>query len=259
MAIRQSRNAGSRQLSILSHLKDNGRATVDDLAELFQTTPQTIRKDLTALEEDNQIIRFHGGASLVAGSEYLGVDVRSEIAREQKDIIGRAVAQLVPNNSVLLINAGTTTAASMPYFSNHLGLKVVTDSVYMADGLRSHVGLEVMIPAGIVRSSDGVVLGESAVEFIRQFRADLAIIGAAAISKDGSLLDYDLREAAVTKAIIESSRSVILAADSKKFGQSAPIKFAHINQIGTVVTDGGAQNDLQKLCEQYGVQLHIAE
>lgn len=256
--MKQTRNASARQLSILGYLKDNGRASVDDLAELFQTTPQTIRKDLTALEQDNQIIRFHGGASLVAGSEYLGVDTRREIAREEKDKIGRAIAGLVPNNSVVIINAGTTTAASMPYFSNHLGLKVVTDSVYMANGLREHVGLEVMIPAGIVRSSDGVVLGESAVDFIRQFRADLAIIGSAAIAKDGALLDYDLREAAVTKSIIDSARSVILAADSKKFGQSAPITFGHISQVNTLVTDSGMSKELNALCDAHNVQAQIA-
>lgn len=257
--MKQNRNANARQLSILVHLNENGRATVDELADIYQTTPQTIRKDLTVLEENNQIIRFHGGASLVAGSEYIGVDARREIAREEKDLIGRAVAKLVPNNSVIIINAGTTTAATIPFFSAHLGLKVVTDSVYLANGLRKCVGLEVMIPAGIVRSSDGAVLGDSAVDFISQFRADLAIIGAAAIAKDGSLLDYDLRETSVTKAIIKSARSVILAADSKKFGLSAPVSFGHISQVSNLVTDKGVGPDLRRLCTQYGVQMTIAE
>jgi DeoR family glycerol-3-phosphate regulon repressor len=256
--MKQNRNATTRQLSILSHLKSNGRASVDELAEIFQTTPQTIRKDLSALEQNNQIMRFHGGASLVAGSEYLSVDARKEIARDEKEKIGQALASLVPNNSVLMLNAGTTTITSVPYFSSHLGLKVVTDSVLLANGLRECVGLEVMIPAGIVRSSDGAVLGESAVDFIRQFRADLAIIGAAAIAKDGALLDYDLRETAVTKAIIQSARNVILAADSSKFGQSAPIKFGHISDANTLVTDANASKELRNLCAEQGVQVHLA-
>ena len=110
--MKPNRNVAARQAAILKHLQGRGRALVDDLAEMFATTPQTIRKDLNALAEGNQIARFHGGAALVGGTEYTGFDVRQEIARDEKEAIGRAVAGLIPNNSSLIINGGTTTAAA---------------------------------------------------------------------------------------------------------------------------------------------------
>ena len=110
--MKTNRNSLSRQMAILEYLQKNGRALVDDLAAMFDTTPQTIRKDLNALAEVNQIARFHGGAALVGGTEYIGYSVREEIARDEKEAIGRAVAALIPNNSSVIINSGTTTVAA---------------------------------------------------------------------------------------------------------------------------------------------------
>lgn len=256
--MKPSRNALKRQTAILRHLQKSGRAVVDDLAELFGTTPQTIRKDLSALAEDNQIVRFHGGAALVGGTEYTGFEVRQQIARDEKEAIGRATAGLVPNNSSLIINAGTTTAAVARHLSHHVGLKIVSDSVSLANEIRGFAGVEVMVPGGTVRRSDGAILGEAAVDFIRQFRVDTAVIGAAAIAEDGALLDYDLREAWLARAIIENARTVILAADATKFGRAAPIRIGHMNDIDTLVTDRGCPEALAALARSTSVRLILA-
>lgn len=256
--MKSSRNAVVRQTAILRHLQRSGRALVDELAEEFGTTPQTIRKDLNALAEVNQISRFHGGAALVGGTEYIGFKVREQIARDEKEAIGRTAAGLIPNNSSLIINAGTTTAAVARHLSHHVGLKLLTDSVALANEIKDFVGVEVMVPAGIVRGSDGAILGEATVDFIRQFRVDTAVVGAAAISEDGTLLDYDLREAWVVKAIIENARNVILAADSTKYGRAAPICIGQIGDVGTLVTDKGCSEGLRKICAESNVRLVLA-
>ena len=257
--MKTSKNAAARQTAILKHLQKNGRALVDELAEMFGTTPQTIRKDLTTLAEVNQIARFHGGAALVGGTEYTGFSVRKEIARDAKDVIGRVVAAQIPDSISLIINSGTTTAAVASNLTHHIGLRIVTDSVVLANDIREFAGVEVMVPAGTVRKSDGVILGEAAVDFIRQFRVDMAIIGSAAIAADGALLDFDLREASIARAIIENARSVILAADSMKFGRAAPVCIGQINQIDTLVTDSKCPPLLRQLCANEGVRLIIAE
>jgi len=256
--MKASKNAVARQSAILKHLQSHGRTTVEDLVDLLLTTPQTIRKDLTALEESNQISRFHGGASLIGGSEYTGFEARQEIARDEKIAIGRKVSSLIPNNSSLIINSGTTTLAAARFLEHHVGMKVVTDSVSLANEIRGFVGLEVMVPGGAVRKSDGAILGEAAIEFIRQFRVDTAIIGAAAISTDGSFLDFDLREVSIVRAIIENARTVILAADSMKFGRVAPVCVGNIDQIDVLVTDSSCPDDLENLCKTRGVRLFKA-
>lgn len=247
-----------RQAAILGHLQTSGRALVDELAEIFATTPQTIRKDLNALAEEDQIVRFHGGAVLIGGTEYTGFAVRQQIAREEKERIGRTVAGLVPNNSSLIINAGTTTASVARQLSHHVGLKTVTDSVLLANEIRDFAGLEVMVPGGTVRRSDGAILGEAAVDFIRQFRVDTAVIGVAAIASDGALLDYDLREAWLARAMIENARTVILAADSTKYGRAAPIRIGHLTDVDTLVTDQKCPASLTGLALEASVRLILA-
>ncbi len=253
--MKKSRNTRSRRAAILAFLQENGQASVDNLASLFETTPQTIRKDLTVLADDDRVIRFHGGASLLAGTEYVGYDVRKEIARAEKELIGQAAAKLIPNNAAVFINSGTTTAAVARNLTHHVGLKIVTDSVSVANAIKGFAGIEVFVPGGVVRSSDGAILGESATDFIRQFRADVAVIGTAAIASDGALLDFDLREASVARAIIENTRAVILTADSTKFERLAPVCFGHIKQMREIVTDQGCSLALRNLCKVNGVGL----
>ncbi|MEP2531410.1 DeoR/GlpR family DNA-binding transcription regulator [Shimia sp.] len=253
--MRTSKNTQTRHASILKHLKQNGRATVDEFAALLATTPQTIRKDLSQLATEGQVMRFHGGASLLAGTEYTQFSVRQEIAREEKEMIGRAVADMVPDNTAVMINSGTTTAAVARHLQHHTGLRIVTDSVSVANEIRGFPGVEVVVPGGVVRASDGAILGEQAVDFIRQFRTDIAVIGAAALGPDGALLDYDLREASVARTIIDNARHVILAVDSSKFDRMAAVCIGHLSQVRTLVTDSRCPDALRALCKTHGVGL----
>ncbi len=248
----------ARQAEILKLLKRDGRAIVDDLAELLETTPQTIRKDLNTLAQDNQIIRFHGGATLAAGTEYAGFDVRSEIMSEEKDLIGAAVAAEIPNNSNVILNGGTTTMAVARHLVHHVGLKVVVDSVNLANELRSCIGVQVIVPSGVVRNADGAIFGATTVDFIRRFRADVAVVGAAAVGADGALIDYDLEESAVSEAIISSGRNVVLAVDSSKFGKMAPVAFGAMAQIDTLVSDAGFAPEMKALADHYDVRFVVA-
>jgi len=253
--MKDSNRFSSRQAAILNQVKQQGRVQVDDLADIFSTTPQTIRKDLQVLADASKVMRFHGGASLLTSLEYTDFEIRRKIAAREKQAIGKAVASLIPNNIALMINAGTTTAAVAMHLQYHTGLKIVPDNVSLANDLRLFEGVEIMVPSGVVRRTDGAILGETAVDFIRMFRADIGVIGTAAISPDGALLDYDLREANVARAIIECSQHVILAADSSKFIGKGPVQIGHLSQVDTLVTDHCKDSVIRDLCKAHNVDL----
>ncbi len=245
----------ARRKTILLYLQQHGRSSVDDLATEFETTPQTIRKDLAALSNDNKVMRFHGSVSLLVGSKYAKFDLRKEVEPVEKKKIGVATAEQIPNNAVIFINAGTTTTAVARCLKGHTGLILVTDSVSLADTIRGFTGVEVYVPGGKVRSSDGVIMGGAAVEFIRQFRADIAVVGAAAIARDGTLLDFDLREAQIARTFIENANNVILAVDSTKFDRLAPVSIGHMKHVQTLVTGSGCPTALRQLCKTHDVGL----
>src|SRR5690606_29545610 len=131
--------------------------------------------------------------------------------------------------------------------SSHKGLMVVTNNINVANRMRAYRDCEVVIAGGIVRGSDGGIVGEAAVDFFRQFKVDYAVIGASAIDADGALLDYDFREVKVAQAIIANARHVILAADSTKFERSAPVRIGQISQVQTFITDRCESLSLREL------------
>lgn len=248
----------TRQINILSVIQEKKSVKVDDLAEKFVTTPQTIRKDLQLLAELHHVVRYHGGAALLGGVEYGSLAARRAVAKNEKQAIAKLVAQRIPNNSVIFLNAGTTIDFVADELHDLSGLKIITDNVDLASKTKAYPGVEVIVPGGSVRGSDGAILGAEAVDFIRQFRVDFAAISAAAIGEDGALLDYDLQEAQICQAILANARHVILAVDSGKFIRSAPVAFGNLLQVHTLVTDVGVKDWVRKLCFDNDVELLVA-
>jgi DeoR family glycerol-3-phosphate regulon repressor len=240
---------------ILELARHTGRVTVDDLAERFQVTPQTIRKDLGELCQKRLLARVHGGAIVSSGVENVQYEARRLIATEQKTAIGLAAAALIPNNASLFINIGTTTEAVARALLQHKELMVITNNINVANEMRLYPQIEVVIASGVVRRSDGGIVGEAAVDFIRQFKVDFAIIGSSAIDEDGALLDYDYREVKVAQAIIQNARNVVLVTDSTKFNRTAPVRIGHLDQIDVLVTDRCESEAIRQICDTHQIQL----
>lgn len=244
-----------RQTEILDIAKAEGRVLVEELAIRFAVTPQTIRKDLNDLCESHALTRIHGGAIFPSGAENVRYEARRSIAAPEKQAIGKAAADLIPNNASLFINIGTTTEAVGEALLDHRELMVITNNINVANRLRVFPSMEVVIAGGVVRGSDGGVVGEAAVDFIRQFKVDYAVIGVSAIDQDGALLDYDYREVKVAQAIMANARHVILVADSSKFERAAPVRIGHLSQVHTFITDRCDSAAIRTICLDNDVRL----
>jgi DeoR family transcriptional regulator, glycerol-3-phosphate regulon repressor len=248
-----------RQAEIVAQARTEGRVSVDKLADRFQVSPQTIRKDLNDLCERGVLQRYHGGAVLASGTANVGYEARRKLATEEKRRIGVKAASLIPDNSSLLINIGTTTEQVAVALRGKHGLLAITNNVNVINILRGCEQIEIIVAGGVLRHSDGGVVGEAAVDFIRQFKVDYAVIGASAIDEDGTLLDFDYREVKVARAIMECARKSILAADSMKFERTAPVRIGHISKLDFFVTDTTPPARLRDICRESGVQIEIAD
>ncbi|MCW2307184.1 DeoR/GlpR family DNA-binding transcription regulator [Rhodobium gokarnense] len=244
-----------RHTEIVTLAKEHGRVLVEELAARFDVTPQTIRKDLNDLCQRRILSRIHGGAVLPSGTENMEYEQRRQIAAHEKAAIGVAAAGLIPNDASIIINIGTTTEAVGEALLDHEGLMVITNNINVANRMRIYPQFEVVIAGGVVRASDGGVVGEAAVDFIRQFKVDYAVIGVSAIDQDGSLLDFDFREVKVAQAIIANTRHVILVSDSTKFERTAPVRIGHLSQVDTFVTDRCELDHIRRMCAENGVEL----
>jgi DeoR family glycerol-3-phosphate regulon repressor len=247
-----------RLTDILEIARQRGRVEVEWLASHFDVTPQTIRKDLNDLCDQQLLQRIHGGAVYPSGVTNFAYDARRSVATDSKVLIGLAAAQLIPDNSSVILNIGTTTEQVATALRRHQGLMVITNNINVANILRDAPSAEVVIAGGVVRHSDGGIMGEATVDFIRQFKVDFAVIGASAIDRDGSILDYDFREVKVSQAIIAQARKTILVSDSLKFERTAPVRIADLSMIDVFVTEIEPPREIVEYCRAHDVELVIA-
>ncbi len=247
-----------RKPEIINIARREGKVTVDGLVGYFGVTPQTIRRDLTDLAESGQLERVHGGAILPSTTVNIGYSERRELNQSTKVDIARACARQIPNDCSLFLNIGTTTEAVAVELLNHQGLLVVTNNMNIASILSANPEVEIVVTGGQLRRSDGGLIGDLTKATIRQFRFDFAVIGCSALREDGDILDFDIQEVGVSKAIIEQSASVILASDSSKFERKAPARIASISEVDTFVTDRGLPDACARFCADVGTNLIYA-
>lgn len=246
-----------RQDQIIELIQQNGFVTTEQLVDQFKVTPQTIRRDLNELAKENKIRRHHGGAGIDSSTMNTSYHDRKIMDLEAKERIAEAMVAMIPDNSSMFINIGTTTETIAKALLQKNNLQVVTNNLHVASILSAKEDFHVIIAGGEVRSRDGGIVGEATRDFINQFKMDFGIIGISGIHNDGSLLDFDYREVRVAQAIIANSNQVLLAADHSKFGRNAMVRLGNISQADHVFTDQKPPTEISRILKENSITLHI--
>lgn len=247
-----------RQRSILEMVENDGFVATEAMVSKFSVTPQTIRRDLNELNQYGLLTRFHGGAGQSKSIENGPYKDRLKTGVKAKRKIAELTASLVPNGASLFLNIGTTTEAVAEALLDHQNLHVVTNNINVAHILSQNDSFQIMIAGGRVRNQDGGVIGLASRDFVGQFRMDIGIVGIGGVDEDGSLLDFDHQEVKTARTILQNSRQVILVADQYKFGRRAMNRMAHMRELDILVTDGKLSAHYLKVCEDSGVEVHVA-
>ena len=221
-------------------------------------TTQTIRRDLNELSHGGLLSRVHGGAIVAARVTNAGYAERRVVSAPEKRAIGARAAAMIPDGCSVILNVGTTTEEVARALADRHDLVVVTNNLNVVGILAGTPGKEIIIAGGIVRQPDGAIVGDETVEFIRRFKVDFAIIGASALDEDGAILDYDIREVAVARAIVANARRTILVCDRLKFERTAPVRICSVADIHAVVTDAPPPHAFAEACARAGVTIEIA-
>ncbi|MDH2999813.1 transcriptional regulator [Chelonobacter oris] len=245
-----------RHTQIVDLVTQRGYISTEELVAVFDVTSQTIRRDLNELAEQNLIRRHHGGAASPSSTENSDYQERKFFFSKEKQAIAKQVAALIPNGASLFIDIGTTPEAVAYALLEHQNLQIVTNNLNAAHILMKKADFNITIAGGNLRE-DGGMIGEATVDFISQFRLDYGILGISAIDEDGTLLDYDFHEVQVKRALINSSRKVLLPVDHSKFNRRAIVRLGAIQDLDVVLTDQKPSEKILRLLAQGNVQLEI--
>lgn len=249
----------SRHAQIVNLVQEQGFIAIGTLADQFKVTPQTIRRDINILSKQGKLQRHHGGAGPVFSTENVDYTDRKVLCLREKQIIAKLVAEQIPNRSSLFINMGTTNEEVAKALIHHKRLRIITNNLNVAKTLSGNTDMEVIVTGGLVRPKDGGIVGEAAIDFIRQFKVDYGIIGISGVDLDGTLLDFDYREVTAARSIIDNSRNVFLVTDHTKFGRNAMVRLGNIEEVDAMFTDTMPPTELVEVMKHNEVALHVGE
>lgn len=227
------------QSAILEAVQDQGRCTINALAERLNVSDETIRRHVKPLVAEGVLDREHGAVTLSDGGSEPPFSRRMKEASDRKRLIAAAAADYVRDGQTVMIDTGSTTAHVAAALTARRDLTVVTNSIEIAARLVGRHGHRVYLCGGELRADIAAAVGPEALAFIDQFQADLAILSIGAIDPVDGFLDYDLDEARIAQAMIRRAAETMVVADSRKFSARALVRVCGFEDVLRLVTDCG--------------------
>jgi DeoR family fructose operon transcriptional repressor len=248
--------AEERRAAIVARTRADGRVEVAELAESFDVTPETVRRDLTALEGSGLLRRVHGGAILAENGGFEpALAYRETVRTQEKSRIARAALAFLPEQGAIALDGGSTTHQFAEILPFDRALTVVTNNLAIALPLADREDLTVHIVGGRLRGRTLTTVGEVALEYLRGIHLDVVFLGTNGFTIERGMTTPDSAEAAVKRAFIASARTKVLLTDHSKFGSD---HFAHVgtlSEVDVVVTDTSLPDEAVAQIEAAGPQV----
>lgn len=227
-----------RQQAIYEFVSERNFTAIKELCEALDLKPATVRRDIKRLEQQNKLISFHGGVSVVTG--YEKYELRTLRNAEIKKEIGKRAATLVESNDTLYIGGGSTTyafARELVMRSDIKNVLVIASSINTASLFVDRENFKVMIPGGEIYALDESQTSPVALDLIRSFYFSKAFVGTSAIDPAVGYTNpkFDLNE--LKKVVLEHSKEVILLCDHTKIGKADPFVACPTRGIDIMITD----------------------
>ena len=251
--------APERHRAIVDRVATGGRASVNDLADLLEVTPETIRRDLTELEKQGLVRRVHGGAIPVRRLGFQPtVDSRNSVRIEEKGRIAAAALEEVPLEGAIILDSGTTTGRLVSMLPHDRQLTVVTNSVQHAIALANRENVTLLLLGGRVRGRTLACVDSWAIQSLKGITADVAFVGADGISVDRGLTTPDRTEAEIKSAMLAAARRSVVLADHTKFGDERFAHFGRVEDVDVVITDRALDAKVANEIEEAGPMVVLA-
>jgi DeoR family glycerol-3-phosphate regulon repressor len=250
---------GERQAQIAKMIYESDFLSVEYLADHFNVTSQTIRRDINYLCDRGIARRRHGGVERPVRTGNDAYGWRQIHNADAKRIIAREVARHVPDGVSLAFSIGTTPEIVMEALLAHDQLRILTNNLNVAMLACTHPAFEVTVAGGRLRNDDRDVLGPGMDALFTAYKVDIGIYGVAGVDEDGTLLDFYDEEVRARQIIRENSRASFLVLDSTKFGRAAHVRGGQIEEATKVFCECRPPGEIISRLKRSGAELVICD
>jgi len=249
-----------RREKILELIREDGHAKVTDLSRIFKVTEVTIRQDLEKLENDDEIIREHGGAYLKnIDLNVSNFKLQNQDKLQEKQMIARKAIEFIADGDTIILDSGSTTTEIARILLGYKNLTVITNALNIALILGAQPGINVVVTGGEFKAPTLSLTGQKAADFFQNLHVDKLFLATAGIALKSGLTYPGISDICVKRAMIDSANEIYLVADSSKIGKNAFASLGALSLINYLITDPGIKAENIKWLKEFDVQFIIAE
>ena len=246
---------GIRQAKICELVSRRGEVSVEDMAERFHASPETIRRDLSALAEAGRLRKVHGGARALGPLEEGVLRARMRQNLLAKQLIAEKAAALVVPGMVLFVDTGSTTLIAARELARIRRLTIITNSTQIADVFATGAGgAEVILLGGRYRHANAQTVGAETIAQAGLYSADMALLTIGALDSHGAM-DFSSREAQLARVMVANAHECTVLADHSKLGKRAGFRVCRLEQVTTLICDRPPEESLKEALKKNRVTL----
>ncbi len=254
--MKKPRNTLARRSEMLEILNKQDNISVSDLSQMFGVSEVSIRNDLSHLELKGLLIRTRGGAIKKQPVNFdLSLNQRLKKFFKEKQKIGRKAVEYIKEGDTIVMDSGSTTLKIAKNLDKFKQIKLITNSLPIAEMVADYEGVEVIIPGGVMRPEMRSLVGPMAERNLLQYYCDIAFLAVDGIDCDYGISTPVVFEATFCKTMIDIAKRVIVVSDSSKFKRRSFVKIASMDEIDMVITDTGIPEDQRNKLEKMQIDL----
>jgi DeoR family transcriptional regulator, fructose operon transcriptional repressor len=248
---------------ILDCLKESAYVDVSYLTESLDVSEMTIRRDLSKLEEEKQLLRVYGGARRIPLHTYeASLDNRLLENRKEKEAIAKYAASLVDDGDIISMEASSTVYFMVEHLQDK-NITVITNNLSVAIGFSKSKTVKVVLLGGVLKKSSLYVYGYDALNSIEKYNMNKAFISSSSLSVERGLMNVNAHEGETKKAIIKSAQKSYLLMDTSKFGKVSYYNVVSLKKLDYLIINNDVFNkdtiDVLNYCKDNSIKVHICD
>lgn len=248
-----------RRQKIFELIREDGHAKVLDLSKIFKVTEVTIRQDLEKLEEEELIVREHGGAYLKdIGYNVRNVELLSKENMVEKEAIAKKAIGFINDGDTIILDSGSTITEIAKLIIGFKNLTVITNALNIAFILGADPEINLILTGGEFKAPTLSLTGQKAADSLEGLHVDKLFLATAGITLKSGLTYPSISDICVKRAMIESSNIVYLVADSSKIGKSSFASLGALSLTDYLITDSKINEEYVDLFNRNEIKLIIA-